>query len=139
VGVDPAVAWEVLADPRLYPLWVVGGSTVRGIEGRFPETGSAFLPTQLLIVQGRTHVTDVDPPHRIELLARLPVVGDTAIVITVGPEPGGTRFEIEEWAVGGLLGLLPRPASDGLIWLRNVLGVRRFARLAEVEAALPGT
>ena len=37
---EPDAVWEILSDGWLYPLWVVGASRIRAVEGSWPMPGS---------------------------------------------------------------------------------------------------
>jgi uncharacterized protein YndB with AHSA1/START domain len=131
------VVFAVLADPRLYAAWVVGASTVRAVEGRWPQPGATFRHTQLLVVRDSTSVLASDPPTHLRLEARVRPVVVTVVDAQLRPEGAGTRLVIEEWVTGGALAVLPRAVTDVLVHLRNTVAVARLKRLAEVTAAQP--
>jgi uncharacterized protein YndB with AHSA1/START domain len=132
VNAPPEAVWEVLADPRLYGNWVVGASTTRDVEGRWPEPGSTLHHTQMLVIHDTTTVLDSDPPSRLVLEARARPLVIARVDIRLEPEDGGTLVVLDETATGGLLGALPREVSDTPIYLRNRETVRRLKRLAEL-------
>lgn len=131
--------WGVLADPRLYAVWVVGAAAVRGVEGTWPEPGAAFHHTQAIMLRDTTSVVAADPPTHIRLEARTrPLVIVTVDVTLAAAGAGSTHVVIEEWASDGPLAALPRPLTDAAIALRNHIGIRRLKRLAEIAVSQPG-
>jgi uncharacterized protein YndB with AHSA1/START domain len=136
VNAPPEAVWEVLADPRLYGNWVVGASTTRDVEGRWPEPGSRLHHTQMLLIHDTTSVLESDPRRRLVLEARARPLVIARVDIRLEPESGGTFIVLDETAIGGLLGALPQALSDAPIHLRNHETVRRLKRLAELGLRL---
>jgi uncharacterized protein YndB with AHSA1/START domain len=132
VNAPTEAVWEVLADPRLYGNWVVGASTTRDVEGRWPEPGSTLHHTQMLVIHDTTTVLESDPRRRLVLEARARPLVIARVDIRIEPQDGGTLVVLDETATGGLLGALPREVSDTPIYLRNRETVRRLKRLAEL-------
>jgi uncharacterized protein YndB with AHSA1/START domain len=132
VDAPPTAVWEVLADPRLYGNWVVGASTTRAVEGRWPEPGSVLHHVQALVLRDTTTVTHCEPERRLVLDARARPIVVVEIDIRLEPEGDGTHVTLDEEARSGLLAALPEPVADGLLHLRNVETMRRLKRLAEI-------
>jgi uncharacterized protein YndB with AHSA1/START domain len=132
VDAPPEAVWEVLADPRLYGNWVVGASTTRDVEGRWPEPGSTLHHAQMLVIHDTTTVLESEPMRRLVLEARARPLVVARVDIRLEPEDGGTLVTLDETVIGGLLGALPRELSDAPIHLRNRETVRRLKRLAEL-------
>jgi uncharacterized protein YndB with AHSA1/START domain len=132
VDAPPAAVWEVLADPRLYGNWVVGASTTRAVEGRWPEPGSVLHHVQALVLHDTTTVVLSEPERRLVLEARARPVAVAEVDIRLEPEGDGTHITLAEEAKGGLLAALPEPVADGALHLRNVETMRRLKRLAEI-------
>jgi uncharacterized protein YndB with AHSA1/START domain len=131
--------WAVLADPRLYAIWVVGAAAVRKVDGTWPEPGSAFHHTQAVMIRDTTSVLESDPPRRIKLEARTRPFLVVIVEVTLEDAgPGRTHIIVDEWASAGPLARLPRVATDAAIHLRNLIGVQRLKRLAEIGVAQPG-
>jgi uncharacterized protein YndB with AHSA1/START domain len=136
VDAPPAAVFEVLADPRLYGNWVVGASTTRAVEGRWPEPGATLHHTQAFVLHDTTTVVLCEPERRLVLEARARPVVVAEVDIRLTPEGDGTRVSMDEVAKGGLLGALPRAVADALIHARNIETMRRLKRLAEIGRAL---
>jgi uncharacterized protein YndB with AHSA1/START domain len=131
----PERVFEVLADAASYSHWVVGSRSVEGADGDFPATGSAFDHTQgmwPLVIADETEVVDSDPPHRLELMAKVRPFLVARVILELEPEADGTRVRIDERPEGGLFGpFLRLPPGPQLIQLRNLEGLRRLRELAE--------
>ena len=94
--------WSVLADARLYAVWVVGAAAVRKVDGTWPEPGSAFHHTQAVALRDTTSVVEADPPTHIRLEARTrPLLIVTIDISLSAVSPDRTRLVIEEWASDG--------------------------------------
>src|SRR3954470_5956105 len=131
----PERVFEVLSDPASYSHWVVGSRSVEGSDGDWPAVGSAFDHTQgawPLIVADETEVAVSEPPHRLELIAKVRPFLVARVMLELEPEAAGTRVRIDEKPIGGLMGpFLRLPPGPQLIQLRNVEGLRRLRKLAE--------
>ena len=138
IHVDAPVetVFDVLADPRLYATWVVGASSVHGVEGDWPALGSTLHHSQQLVVRDTTEVTLVDPPRRIVLEARARPIVIAEVDIRLEPEGDGTRLVLIERAIGAIAGAVPEALTDPLIHVRNAAAVARLKRLAEIGLQL---
>jgi uncharacterized protein YndB with AHSA1/START domain len=134
--VPPESVWEVLADPRLYGNWVVGASTTRAVDGRWPEAGATLHHTQLLVLNDTTTVLESEPARRLVLEARARPILITRVEVNLEPDGDGTRIVLDEKAVGGFAAAAPESATDPVIHLRNTDAVRRLKRLAEIGHGL---
>jgi uncharacterized protein YndB with AHSA1/START domain len=132
VDAPPAAVFEVLADPRFYGNWVVGASTTRAVEGRWPEPGSVLHHVQALVLQDTTTVVLCEPQRRLVLEARARPLVVAEVDIGLAPEGDGTRITLDEEVKDGLLAALPKPVCDALLKARNVETMRRLKRLAEI-------
>ena len=130
--------WGVLADPRLYAIWVVGASAVRRVDGHWPQPGASFHHTQSLLLRDTSTVLEAEPPHRLLLEARARPLAVVNVEARLAPEGGGTRLTITEWVTGGPADLLPRKLTDGLIHVRNAIGIRRLRDLVEIGLSQSG-
>lgn len=130
--------WEVLADGWLYPLWVVGASRMRDVDGHWPEVGARLhhsVGVWPLLVDDETEVLEVIPGKVLTLHARARLTGTAEVALRLEPRGDETRVVIEEDAVSGPGLLVPRPLRElGLVW-RNVESLRRLAYLAERRAS----
>jgi uncharacterized protein YndB with AHSA1/START domain len=132
VDAPPQAVWEVLADPRLYANWVVGASTTREVEGRWPEVGATLHHTQMLLVHDTTTVLESEAPHLLVLEARARPLAVTRVEVRLEPDDDRTRVIFDESTTGALAGALPGLLSDPLLHVRNDETVRRLKRLAEI-------
>jgi uncharacterized protein YndB with AHSA1/START domain len=134
--VPPDAVWEVLADPRLYVSWVVGASSLREVEGRWPEPGATLHHSQMEVIRDTTTVLSAEPGRRIVLEARARPLVVARVDVRLEPDGESTRIVLEEHVVGGLARLAPDVVNEPLLRLRNAAGVRRLERLAEIGRRL---
>jgi uncharacterized protein YndB with AHSA1/START domain len=134
--VPPETVFEVLADPRLYGNWVVGASTTRAVEGRWPEPGSVLHHTQMMLLRDTTTVVECEPGRRLVLDARARPLVVATVSVTLEPEGSGTHVILEETVTGGFTAALPPAVTDAMIHARNTEAVRRLKRLAEIGRGL---
>ncbi len=129
------VVFGVLADPRLYAVWVVGASAIRKVDGTWPTPGARFHHTQGGVLRDITVVLDADPPWHLRLEARaLPLIV-TIVDLRVRRDGDVTMVEIDERITGGAARALPDRLGDALVHARNAIGIRRLKALAEIALA----
>jgi hypothetical protein len=136
VAVSPAAVWEVLADPRLYANWVVGASSTRAVEGRWPEVGSVLHHSQMLLVRDSTTVLESVPERRLVLEARARPLIVARVDLQLEPDGSGTYLVLDEEPIGGLGGQLPDAVLAAPLYLRNIVATKRLKRLAEIGVQL---
>lgn len=134
VAASPAAVWEVLADPRLYANWVVGASSTRAVEGRWPETGSVLYHSVALVIRDSTEVLESEPERRLVLEARARPMVVARVEVLIEPSGSGARIELAEEAIGGLGAALPSVLLEPQLFLRNRIAVKRLRSLAEIGA-----
>src|SRR3954447_13829723 len=100
VDAPPAAVWEVLADPRLYANWVVGASTTRAVEGRWPQPGAVLHHTQSLVIRDTTSVLAAEPHARLLLEARARPLLVAHVEVRLSPQAGGTLIVLDQRAGG---------------------------------------
>ena len=133
----PSAVFDVLADGWLYPSWVVGASRIRDVEAAWPAVDAKIHHSFGIwpaLVDDSTSVLEWDPPRRMVLKARGWPVGSAKVVLDVQATAGGCGITLREDAVEGPGTLLPKPARDVMIHLRNVETLRRLTYLAEGRA-----
>jgi uncharacterized protein YndB with AHSA1/START domain len=134
IEASPDRVFEVLADPESYEHWVVGSSDIRDVEGAWPSEGSTFHHTQFVPRVGLKDTTSVLEERRPDYLclcvrARPVVIGK--VEMRLKAQNGGTRAEMVETPIGGLVGKLHNPVFDAGLKLRNAESLRRLKKLAE--------
>ena len=131
----PERTFKVLSDPATYSSWVTGAHSVDDVQGRWPAPGSTFRHTQgvwPLLLSDTTSVIRSDPPHRLELEARVRPLLVARVVLELEREDGGTRVTMDERPVGGLLELAMRiPPLPQVTQVRNRESLRRLRGLAQ--------
>ena len=136
----PEAVFDVLADGWLYPSWVVGASRIRDVEASWPAVDAKIHHSFGIwpaLIDDSTSVLEWDPPRRMALKARGWPMGSAKVVLEVEPAPTGCQITIREDAIEGPGTLMPKPARDALIHVRNVETLRRLSYLAEGRAGAP--
>lgn len=126
--------WEVLSDPWLYPLWVVGATRMRDVEGDWPTPGSRLhhsVGVWPLVTDDTTEALEVDPGRMLRLRARAWPAGEAEVVIRVSAEGAASVVEIHEDTVRGAAQLVPSLVRQPLLDVRNTETLRRLAAIAE--------
>lgn len=137
IHATPEKVWEVLSDGWLYPLWVVGATRMRDVEAAWPQVGAKLhhsVGVWPAVVDDNTEVLEAEPGRLFKLRARGWPMGEAQVTITLTPSGDETRVQIEEEAVSGPAALVPKPAMDLMIKVRNVESLRRLAFVAERRA-----
>ncbi|MGW6728580.1 SRPBCC family protein [Nocardia sp. NPDC055029] len=126
--------FAVLADGWLYSSWVVGASHIREVDDAWPALGARIhhsVGPWPLTIEDTTSVRSVDPPHTLELEARLWPVGAAVVRLELratGPE--SCEITMSERAVRGPGRLIPHAAQAVLLVPRNRESLTRLTDLA---------
>lgn len=134
VAASPEQVWEVLSDGWLFPLWVVGATSMRDVDAEWPEEGARLhhsVGAWPAVVSDTTSVVRVEPYRFLELEARARPAGSARVRLRLRPVPDGTEITMEEDASHGPMRLIPRPARWALVVPRNRECLLRLARLVE--------
>jgi uncharacterized protein YndB with AHSA1/START domain len=138
VHATPEQVWEVLADGWLYPLWVVGASRMREVDGHWPEVGARLhhsVGTWPLLIDDKTEVVEVVPGSMLRLHAHAWPTGMAEVVLRLSPVGTETEVTIEEDVVAGPGGMMPKPLRDVQLAWRNKETLQRLAFIAERRVA----
>lgn len=138
VAAPPQDLWAVLADGWLYPLWVVGATSLRAVDPEWPEVGARIHHTVGVwpaIVHDATEVLEVEPGRMLMLRAAVWPAGAADVRLTLEPDGDGTRVVLAEQVASGPMRRIPEPLYGPLLKHRNVESARRLANLAENGAA----
>ncbi|MCS0634907.1 SRPBCC family protein [Streptomyces sp. LP05-1] len=133
----PEAVWAVLADGSRYADWVVGTSSSRQKDDRWPQEGSALAYTVSVgpwTGEGETVVRLVEPGRRLELEAKSGPLGTARIAFELRPWGDATLVVVDEHPLRGPGGLLHNTAADALLQLRHRAMLRRLAEVVEREA-----
>lgn len=134
ITTTPERVWDVLADGWLYPLWVVGASRVRDVEGAWPEPGSRIHHSVGVwpgLVDDHTEVMESHPQTLLRLLARGWPAGEAEVEISLIPAGPDTQVVLAEKVVSGPGVLVPDLVMEPVLKWRNVETLRRLAYVAE--------
>jgi uncharacterized protein YndB with AHSA1/START domain len=138
IKTTPDKVWAVLSDGWLYPVWVVGATRMRDVEGHWPEVGARLHHSAGVwpaVIDDNTEVLEAEPGRYLKLRARGWPLGEAEVAITLSPAGAHTLVEIEETAVSGPGAMIPKPVEDLAIKYRNVETLRRLAYVAENRQA----
>ena len=138
IRATPEQVWDVLADGWLYPVWVVGATRMRDVDGEWPEVGAMLhhsVGTWPFVLNDSTEVIECTPGSLLTLHARAWPSGKAGVTIRLEPVGGDTEVSIEEDAVGGPIHLLPKVLVDPPLRWRNSETLRRLAFVAEHRSA----
>ncbi len=137
IKAPPDKVWAVLSDGWLYPLWVVGATRMRDTDSTWPQPGAKIhhsVGVWPAVLDDNTEVLDSEPVRFLKLRARSWPVGEAEVKITLTASGADTLVEIAEDAVSGPGVLVPKPARDLMIKVRNVESLRRLAFISERRA-----
>ena len=138
VHATPEAVWDVLADGWLYPLWVVGASRMREVDGHWPQVGARLhhsVGSWPLLLDDETEVVAVVPGSSLTLHAKARPTGIAEVTMRLEPVGAETRVVMEEDAHSGPGRLVPKPLRDVPLTWRNVESLRRLAYVAERRSA----
>lgn len=137
INTTPDDVWRVLADGWLYPVFVVGAARMRSVDEGYPAVGTRLHHSAGVwpaLISDTTEVLECEPGRRLKLRARGWPAGEAEVDITLEARDGGTEVSITEDAVSGPGRVIPKPARDISLALRNGETLRRLAYLAEGHA-----
>ena len=134
IAATPERVWAVLADGWLYPSWVVGATRMRSVDAAWPQPGSKLHHSAGVwpaLINDDTESLDCVPLRTLRMRARGWPLGEAEVSIDLERKDEGTLVELREQAVAGPGRLVPRPAQDVVLSVRNTESLRRLAYLAE--------
>lgn len=129
----PEQIFAVLADPWLYPTWVVGASRLRAADDGYPQVGCRLhhsIGVWPLVLNDETRVDEWTPPQRMVLQAKTRPFGEERVTIEVKPRGEGSVVRMEEHPTNGLSARIPRPIANLLLDIRNRETLRRLEWVA---------
>lgn len=130
----PDHVFAVIADGWLFPTWVVGASRMRDVGAEWPAVGSQLqhsFGVWPALIDDETTMLEWDPPRRAVMQPKGWPLGEARVEVDVKPRRNGCVVRIVEYAVKGPGALVPDPAMDIVLHLRNVETLRRLAYVAE--------
>jgi len=134
IQATPEQVWDVLADGWLFPLWVVGATRMRAVDGGWPQVGTRIHHSAGVwpaVIDDETVSLAVDAPHRLELRAKGWPMGEADVVIEIESSGTGSLVRIHEDAVSGPGLLVPQPVRAPLLKWRNTETLRRLKYVVE--------
>lgn len=134
----PQQVFAVLADPWIYPTWVVGASRLRAADPEWPQPGCKLhhsIGVWPFVLNDETVVSEWDPPRRVVLEAKTRPVGVERVIIDVKARGNGCVVRMEEFPSRGPLRFAPRFLVDAALHIRNSETLRRLEWAAQGRAA----
>ena len=126
----PDQVWDVLSDGWLYPVWVVGATRMRDVDGNWPEVGSCLHHSAgvwPLVVSDSTEVLENRPGSVLRMRARGWPIGEA--------EACGAAWVQASSNKG-------RPPADGSTAMASMVNTPQFGRLVpddrDSATAVPG-
>ncbi|GAA1441084.1 SRPBCC family protein [Leifsonia poae] len=129
----PDEVFAVLADPWVYPTWVVGASRLRAADPAYPEPGTKLhhsIGVWPLVLNDETEVLEWDPPRRMVLTAKTRPPGEERVIIEAKPRGDGCVVRMEEFPSAGPVRLIPTWLADLALRIRNAETLRRLEYVA---------
>ncbi|MBF6217113.1 SRPBCC family protein [Nocardia abscessus] len=134
VPTTPDEVFAVLADGWLFCAWVVGATHIRDVDDNWPAVGSKLhysAGVWPITANDTTQVVAVNPPHVLELEAKLSPLGAAWIRLElVETAPEETQIRMYEHAERGLGILVPNVLQELLLVPRNKESLSRLADIA---------
>jgi uncharacterized protein YndB with AHSA1/START domain len=133
IPVPPGTVFDVLADPRQYGYVVFGSKNIRQWDRTWPKERAEFHHTigyGPVNVKDRTEVVAVDPPRRLELIARGRPLGKARVTFELKGAGGGTDVTMVEDPLIPKAVHMMLPAFHAFTRLRNRTTLRRLSELA---------
>ncbi|CAN5505202.1 hypothetical protein BH10ACT3_BH10ACT3_17200 [soil metagenome] len=137
IEASPEDVFEILADPRTYPEWLVGAQVIRAVDDSWPEPGSQFhhkIGLGPLNVPGSTTVRALDAPRSLELAAGMGPFGEASVRFIVTKTATGSSVEVEELPRKGLARGAWRvmsPVTNLALWGRNAVSLSKLQEVIE--------
>ncbi|MET9026694.1 SRPBCC family protein [Nocardia sp. NPDC004168] len=142
VPTTPEQVFSVLADGWLFAAWVVGATHIRDVDDEWPGVGASLhysAGVWPFTVSDTTEVVSVDPPHMLELEAKLSPFGAAWIRLElVETATDETQIRMYEHAERGLGRLMPNALQELLLVPRNMESLSRLADIAIGKARRAG-
>lgn len=135
IAASPTEVFDVLAEPRTYPEWLVGAKRIRDVDADFPSKGAEFDHTVgagPVSIDDSTEVIDVQRPERLELRVKAGHFNGEVVFLLL-PSPKGTEVRFRERPIGPPAALTPllRPSLQA----RNAESLKQLRELIEAHPA----
>jgi hypothetical protein len=134
VAATPSAVWQVLSDGWLFPVWVVGASRMREVDGHWPEVGAKLHHSVGIwpaLINDNTEVLESLPDHLLRLRTRGWPAGEAEVVLRLEAVGAGTRITLDEDAVQGPGSFVPRALRTPALAWRNTETLRRLGFVVE--------
>lgn len=132
-SLKPEDVFDHLLDPWRYPEWLLGASTMRGVDDDWPEVGSRFhhrVGFGPLKINDRSKILEIEPPTRLVLHVRASPAIQAIVTFTVEPTAEGSILWLQE-DPAMKAGRILRPVLDPPTHVRNKASLGNLADLME--------
>jgi hypothetical protein len=136
----PEELFAVLADPWVYPTWVVGASRLRAADSTYPTAGARLhhsIGVWPLVLNDETRVELWEPPSRVILEAKTRPFGTERVVIEAQRRGSGCIVRMEEHPASGIVTRIPDAIANALLRVRNAETLRRLEWVARGRSVRP--
>ena len=134
IKADPVQVFSVMSDAWLIPVWVVGATHIRDVDGAWPAPGSRLhhkVGAWPLALSDSTAVVEYASPSRLVLQGRAYPFGEARIELDVESAAEGSRVRMGETPTHGLAYAFDNPVQRRLLRARNTESLDRLAAIAE--------
>ena len=142
VQASPQDVYAVLIDPYAYAKWVVGSKRVRSVDPNWPAVGARFHHTvgpPGVDIDDSSKLLELEENRRVVLEVRFRPAGVAVVAIELDSRDDDRRTHItmtEQPKSGPVRRWWSKPLAAATS-LRNVISLRRLARLCEQRAHAP--
>ena len=142
VEASPRDVYDVLLDPYAYAKWVVGSKRVRRVDPNWPAVGARFHHTvgpPGVDINDSSKLLELEENRRVVLEVRFRPAGVAVVAIELEPRDEDRRTHItmtEHPKSGPVRKWWSKPLAAATS-LRNVISLRRLARICEQRADAP--
>ena len=142
VEASPRDVYDVLLDPYAYAKWVVGSKRVRRVDPNWPAVGARFHHTvgpPGVDINDSSKLLELEENRRVVLEVRFRPAGVAVVAIELEPRDEDRRTHItmtEHPKRGPVRKWWSKPLAAATS-LRNVISLRRLARICEQRADVP--
>jgi uncharacterized protein YndB with AHSA1/START domain len=137
IDAPPRTVFDVLADPRTYPEWLVGAQVITSVDDSWPACGAQFhhrVGLGPVRVAGSTTVRALESPQMLELGAGMGPFGEASVRFVVTATSTGSSVEIEELPRKGIARGAWRvmsPVTNLALWGRNAASLAQLKDVVE--------
>lgn len=134
VDAPPDRVFATLSDAWLLPVWVVGATHIRDVDGEWPAPGAKVhhqVGAWPLTLSDMTMVVECEAPRRLVLQGRAFPFGEVYIELVVEPDGDGSTVTMGEAPSYGPARVFDNPLQRKLLAARNRESLARLRSIVE--------